>query len=886
MKKTLSRELGIFSLISIACGAMVSGLLVLPAYAAKMTGPSVFLAFLLAGILFLPATFSKCEMATAIPESGGDYLVIDRSLGPFFSTISGLGMFFTLTMKSAFALAGFGAYLLVVMPFPDIYAQVAGIGVAALIILINYRGAKKSGTVQQVLFIITVLALLGFMVEGSLWVNDENLRPALTGGWSGFFSATAFVFVSYAGVTKIASVAEEVKNPGRMIPVGMLVSLGIMVFLYVIVVYVMVGNVPVEEFFTKKGFKDAPLALAGLKVAGKWGMYFLAGVSALALIAMANAGILASSRYPFALSRYKQLPDFINRIHPEFSTPSVSILITGIILILSITFLPVVQLAKLASAFKLIVLGMLNCALIILRESNIEWYQPEFRSPFYPYVQLFGIFASLFLICFLGILSIVCSLGLVLFASGWYYLYVRNRVGRKGAIFQSADVDADDLELFERARSPSSNKKESVIVPFFDLENIEPVKIERRLRLAASLCAEEERLDLVNFIEIAEQSMLSEFEDEESHLDLLEERAQLLRNEIDNEIHVDQVVTHNSRGALLNYAREEKPHWVLFSWKEPSPWQILIGIQEWWLEDFPCDSLFLKDNDNPNFENLLVVSAPGPYDGEILYAANHIANYFDGQITFLNPVDESDEESVEFFETYQNELKKMVDCETDSDLVPQAEWNDRLIEASIDFDLILTGGEIDDSFFGQQNIIPRNIVNQIGCNFARIRSNLRSPQTVMSVQDKTDEVDISDFFQESGSVIRVTPTNKKELFENIAISFADSTDGADEIEEKLWDRESLQNTYVENGVAFPHGIIEGLPETQIRFVMLDDPIEYTSSGDSVSLCVATVGPPDDRETHLQVLRQMAGLFVGQEIKDKLMKIDNYDGALEIMENHL
>lgn len=882
MKKNLSRELGIFALISIACGAMVSGLLVLPGYAAGMTGPSVFFAFLLAGALFLPATLSKCEMATALPESGGDYLFIDRSMGPFFSTVSGLGMFFTLTMKSAFALAGFGAYLLVIIPFPDVYAQIAGVMVAAFIIFVNYRGAKKSGTVQKVLFVVTVLSLIWFIGEGSLGVYHDNLAPPMTGGWTGFFSATAFVFVSYAGVTKIASVAEEVKNPGKMIPIGMLTSLGIMVFLYVTVVYVMVGNVPVEKFLKMKEFKDAPLALAGLEIAGTWGMYFLASISALALIAMANAGVLASSRYPFALSRYKQLPDFINRIHPDYATPSVSILITGMILILSITFLPVVQLAKLASAFKLIVLGMLNCALIILRESDIEWYQPEFRSPLYPFVQLFGIFASVFLIFFLGWLSIISSLGLIIFAACWYFLYVRNRVDREGAIFQSANVDAKELKLFQRQRSPSTSSKESVIVPFFDLEGVDPVHIERRLRLAASLCAENERLDVVDFVEIAEQSLLSEYDEENEHLEMLEERARFLRTEIENEIHVDQVITHNSRGALINYARDENPHWVIFDWKNPSPWKILIGARKWWLEDFPCDLLFFKDNGIAQFSDIAVVIEPGPYDGEIIYAAEHIANYFNANITFLNAIDDDDTDQVEFIKTYQDELLKLTNHEANTELISIDNWDEKLIERSHSLDLILMGDRKENSLFKPDKLVSSRTRRNFECNYARIRSNLQMPKSVLYSEDKP-KTDVNEFLEKSGIVTEFEASDKSELFDKFSSKVHTDSALKQEILDSLWERENLQNTYVQNGLAFPHGISNRLNETHLLIAPLDPPVSYTESGDKVNLCVVLIGPPDDRQTHLEIIGSLSQKILGDNLMSQLNEASD---PVQFLENEL
>jgi len=877
MKKKLARNLGIFALLAIACGAMVSGLLVLPGHAAKLTGPSVFWAFLLAGVLFLPATFSKCEMATAVPESGGDYLFIDRSLGPLFSTITGLGMFLTMMLKSAFALAGLGAYLAIMVPLPENGAIYAGIGVAGIVVMINFLGAKKSGTFQQVLFVITVIALLLFVGEGSIGVDKNNLRPALTKGWSGLITATAFVFVSYAGVTKIASVAEEVKNPGRMIPVGMFVSLGIMVFLYVIVVYVMMGNVSYEMFLEEKTFANAPLALAGREVAGPWAMYVLAGVSVLALTAMANAGVLASSRYPFALSRYGQLPPVLQKVHPTFSTPSNSILLTGTLLVLSIYFLPVIKLAKLASAFKLIVLGLLNFALIILRESDIEWYQPEFKSPLYPYLQIFGVLTSVVLIGFLGVESILASSGLILLGIVWYFAYVRYRVDREGAIFKSIRVDDTELELFDDARTQrGTDRRESVIVPFFNLNELETLHIERRIRLGAALTAENERLDVVNFVEIPEQSLLSEYEGDREQVEMLNKRVRLLENEVNNEIEVDEVITHNSRAALTSYAEEEQPHWVVFDWKEPSSWGVLIGMEEWWLEDFPTDALFFDDRGNQTFKNILVITDPGPYDGEVVYAADHVAGHENGHATFLNPVPD-DQEKKNHLKEFQEEMLNMCSVSSNGELIDAEEWVSTVVERTGDVDLLIIGGLLEEPFPGfDGQEMGRIITEHAECSVARIKSSLRSPRSVFSREEqfnvtKKTEKALHEHLQLGDICTDWDVDGKGDLFKEIARHLTGERREQKEIESNLNERERIQSTYIGKGIALPHAIVESMEETKLLISVLPEPVPYSDDGeDQVRICLAIIGPASDRQEHLELISNVSDWLMQVEVREFLL----------------
>lgn len=882
--KKLDRDLGLLSVISIACGAMVSGLLVLPGYAANMTGPSVFLAFLVAGILFLPATFSKAEMATALPEAGGDYLFVDRSLGPVFSTISGLGMYLTLLLKSSFALAGMGAYFLLLVPLTPVYARFFAVIVGVLLVILNYAGAKKSGQFQTVLVLLTGVTLASFVLRGSIEVDQSFFKPFFEGGSLGFFSAVAFVLVSYAGVTKIASVAEEVKDPGRIIPIGMLVSLGIMVFLYVVVVYVTVGTVTAEQLSLPQ-YKNAPLARVAFEILGQWGEYAIATVSALALIAMANAGLMASSRYPFALSRNHQLPAFLHRIHPKFSTPSVSILLTGILLCLSILFLPVIQLAKLASAFKLIVLAFLNVALIILRESDIEWYQPEFHSPLYPYVQIIGIASSCFLIPFLGWLPAVSSLALIIGGVGWYLIYVRKRVDRQGAIFRTK-ADKKEKKFFREARSPRYSVKDSVIVPFFGLKGEDMLHVERRIRLASAICDRGELLDVVDFVEVPDQSFLSEFEADPEAFEELKERVELLENEIPNEIHLDQVITHNSRGALRSYAEEEKPHWVIFDWKEPSDWQMLIGQNKWWLEDFPCDLFFYKDKGRQEFKNILALTEPGPYDGEVVYAADHLADYAGGHVKFLNPHGGPDHQhTLEFVESYQEELMSMCRSKTSAEAYPVEEWQEKLSEQTKEADLLVFGGLPEDLFEDcSLTEVMSDVIEETECSLGRVQSNLRKPHSVL--QKRMDVETIPEVLEGTINIDRLHASDKVELFQKISDGLSGDKEDSEAILKALWKRENEQHTYLDKGFAVPHGFLQSEAKTRVNLYLVEPGVPYGEEGEEARVCLSLIGPPDERNIQLETMSLFSELVNATDLYSFLVEKEDPTEALQELLNDL
>ena len=218
--KKLSRTLTLPAIIAISIAGMLGGIFVLPGIAAAKTGSSVWLAFLLAAICILPAVLSKAELATAMPTTGGAYVYIERALGPLMGTISGIGLWISLLLKSSFALVGLGAYFLVLINIPIIYVKYISLSFLALIMLLNIFGVKKVGKVQLIIVSLSLLSLILLLIIGIPSVDKQLLSPFISNGTMGFTSTIAFVFVAYAGVTKIAAIAGEVKNPSKNIPVS------------------------------------------------------------------------------------------------------------------------------------------------------------------------------------------------------------------------------------------------------------------------------------------------------------------------------------------------------------------------------------------------------------------------------------------------------------------------------------------------------------------------------------------------------------------------------------------------------------------------------------------------------------------------------------------
>ncbi len=441
-KRRLKKELGLFDVFAISTGAMFSsGFFLLPGLASQYTGPSVFVAYLVAGLLIMPAMFSIAEISTALPRSGGAYFFLDRSLGPLMGTIGGLGTYFALMFKTAFAIIGIGAYAAFFWEVP-----VKTIAVAATVFFmgLNLVGAKKTSGLQNFFVSFLLIVLTMFIADGlyNIFFTDridipsvnENFRPFLTDGFEGLIVTAGFVFVSYLGLTQIASVAEEIKNPERNIPLGMLLSLIVTGMVYFLGVFIMVAVINPAELANDL----APAATAVEKLfvwmPGKLGAYIMTGAALAAFASTGNAGLLSSSRYPFAMGRDKLLPRLFSSVGKK-GTPVQAILITTGFITVFILILSEEGIAKLASTFQLFIFMLINFSVIVFRKSNIESYDPGYRSPLYPYMQVAGIIFSIILIGYMGWMAILFTSFISLLGFLWYKYYARENIKREGAIF-------------------------------------------------------------------------------------------------------------------------------------------------------------------------------------------------------------------------------------------------------------------------------------------------------------------------------------------------------------------------------------------------------------------------------------------------------------------
>jgi len=688
MGKELERDLGLPSITAISIGAMVgSGIFILPGLAMKRAGPAVVLAYFLAALLVLPAALSKSEMATAMPEAGGTYLYIERGMGPLLGTIAGVGTWFSLTFKGALALVGGAPYLVL---FFDVPATPVALGVAVLLIVVNVVGVKQTGRMQVVIVLLMLAAMVWFITFGTPGVDTARYGEFFDSGLGGLLGATGFVYVSYAGVTKVASVAEEVEDPDRNIPLGILGSLAITTLIYVAIVAVMVGVAPADQLVDSA----VPMAIAAEQVLAGPGVVAVVIAALLALVSTANAGILSSSRYPFAMSRDDLAPAIFENVSERFNTPVPAITITGAVLLVLVAFVPISDIAKLASAFKILVFVLVNLAVVAFRQGSTIDYDPSFETPLYPLPQAVGVVGGVVLLTQMGAVPLLGAVVITLGSLGWYYLFVYRRGGvdREGA---AADVVRRNVGRRVVSETETQVDRESYEVLVAVTEDTAPETERGMVDLATDIARSRDgRVRVAQFDLVPDQTPLELSADRMTESDrAFEQRLQDRATDTEVPIVYGEVVSHDTGHAIVNYASDTGADALVIGQRRGGFPASLLGDSVDWVEDHaPCDVIEVSRYDRTDIGTVAVVTDEQPYDPAKVAIADAIASQTGATVAFYYPVGaDSTETQRATIEDYLAELKTVCDTPVETHVV-EMDGDEAMDAAAAGADLLIVSG--------------------------------------------------------------------------------------------------------------------------------------------------------------------------------------------------
>ena len=711
--KKLEPHLGLSSVIAISIATMLgSGIFVLPGLASASTGPSLWLAYLLAGVCILPATASKSELATAMPTSGGTYVYIERTFGPMTGTIAGLGLWLSLMLKSAFALVGFGAYLSV---FTDISLQNISLAILILITLLNIFGVGKVSVILIFVVSICVLSLLGLIGTAiPSFKPDAFSSPFLPQGFNGLISATALVFISFTGVTKVAAIAEEVKSPEKNLPRGIFISLMAVTLLYCSVSYTLVQVVPMEEIHNSL----RPIYLIGLKLWGEVGGAIVAIIAIVTTSSMGNAGLLAASRFPFAMSRDRLLPSLFGRLHPKHFTPIYSIIISALFMGLAIFLLDIGKIAKLASAFMLIIYMMENVAVIVLRESRVQWYRPTYRAPLYPWIQIFGTTTTLYLLFSMGFIVVPGLLSISIPGALLYFLYSRRRTVRKGVIGirgKRQDLVANPVAQLETMDLSVDAK---IMVVLFGKEQSPEMLIDMGVALQ-----EQGNLEVAHITEIPEQTDLDDILEEPGELRSLRRRVAAMAMEKKKPILFDPVVSHDITQTIYRFSEQLHCQWLLMEWKGKTSGALTFHDPVGWLkEHLHCNLGIFRYKGVQYIRKILVLLNGDPNDGIVTQTADRLASVYNAEMTLMRFVPKNTKPEVRRqIKTELEHRSEMCSTHPRRGILAGEKIIPSVLEATVEYDLFI---------FGSSQYSPwRNVVGTADDIYME-----RAPCSVLTVQ--------------------------------------------------------------------------------------------------------------------------------------------------------
>lgn len=427
---SLKRQLNLAQIVMLgAAGTIGAQIFVLTGHTAGLVGPATLLALLIGGLLSYSVALNYCELATAFPVTGGAMTYVREAWGNnILSFLVGSMDCLSSTFYCALSAVGF-AYSLQVF-LPQLPVVPVALAVIVLFTVLNGLGVTRVGNVQILLGAVLLILFGVYIVFGLLGFSSATLLTGgrffiaeTTRGNSGLLlQAIALVYVAYVGFEVIADDAEEVANPSRNIPRGILISLTLVIVIYILVALVTLGNVPWPEL----AGSETALTDAVQRFMPPWGLPLMALAGLIATLTSINTSMLSATREAFTLARDGVWPRSLARLS-RYRTPTISILLIGIVSALVASIGAVDFLAYISSAGYLFVLFFASLAMIRLRRRMPNIARP-FRVPFFPLTAVMAGFSCILILAFSDVRAL--GFGALVLALCAVYYYARGPVSR------------------------------------------------------------------------------------------------------------------------------------------------------------------------------------------------------------------------------------------------------------------------------------------------------------------------------------------------------------------------------------------------------------------------------------------------------------------------
>ncbi len=805
-------------------------------------------------------------------DVGRDVCVPVPHLGPLTGTISGIGLWVSLLLKSSFALVGFSAYTAALAP--NLPAIPTALTLLCAVTTLNVLGIGKVSKAQVFTVVVSISGLALLVILGADHFPATSNAPFLSEGAGGLVYTSAFVFISYAGVTKVAALAEEVKNPERNLHRGIIFTVIIATALYGVVTFTMVRVVPAD---TLHGSLRPVFELA-THLGGHHLGVAAAILSVLTMTAMATAGLLASSRFPFAMSRNRILPSLLAQVHPRFNTPLPAILMTSVAMAVAIIFLDAGRIAKLASSFQILVYMGENLAVIVLRESHQSWYKPSYRSPLYPWLPISGLLTGVILLVALGVFSAVGAALISLLGAILYLGYSRKRTVDRGVVGKIGPR----VDLHQPSETPFIQIEDdhegdaAVVVALFGKERSPEALVDVGRALAGG-----RKMHATHVTEAEPEVELESMLEEDAEVQALRRRVQAMATELDLDLAFHAIASHDLVRTVHAVTARVHCQWLVMQW-HGRPRQSLTSLSPigWLINHLQSNLAMVRDRGVRYVREILVCPAPGPHDALVVSTANDLASSYGARVTLARFVpNDAPDKTVTSERAYLEQLGAMCPHDHERLLIRGTNAVSSVSDACSNYDLLIIGAPT----FSLYNTLFGSPVDRIAlraaCSVLMVKTPRIETHHAFSRRPQLHAAsdDILDYVQPGAVKAKLVVRQKSALFNQLAECFSALAPGVSSktILDAFNERERIQNTSVGRGVALPHATVAGLVESMLGVFVLEEAIDYSApDGRDVDVLFATIGPPADRNTHLKLLSGVARMTLKTNLLERLREADD------------
>jgi molybdopterin-guanine dinucleotide biosynthesis protein len=403
---------------------------------------------------------------------------------------------------------------------------------------------------------------------------------------------------------------------------------------------------------------------------------------------------------------------------------------TCTVMAIIILALDVEKIAKLASAFMVMMFIFVNAAVIVLRETGVQWYQPSYRSPLYPLIQLFGIFSGIALLILLGVLAIGASIAIVVVGILVFYAYGRKRASRKGvlrlyghrpALFLLSGANTEKAQntnskdLLKSANLDGALAENAeVVVPLFGSERSAEMTVE-----IGGAFSNSNKIQVVHLTEVPEQTFLDAIEDNVL-LSSLNRRLEAMSEVRNIDLDFDAAATHDIVQTLNSISLQTHCKWLVMGWSGRSSAKGILVRNPlgWVIRHVDCNFALFKDNGVRYIKEICLSLSPAKQDLNLIKYAVVVAKYYKAKLTLLRVATEGlDPDRVQ---EASEELVAGFDMPVNISVVQAKQPLNEIIAQSASFDLLIIGTPEHENFttvlFGKKD----RLAEEAACSVLRL----------------------------------------------------------------------------------------------------------------------------------------------------------------------